>query len=112
MSPGPHKEGMAVSVIEETIDGTLDANGQLRLSNQPRLPPGPVTVTIRVAATVGARRGLADVIREIAAEQRSRGFPGRSAADLRAEEDARLADDAERDRELDATRRNFLPGGP
>ena len=98
-----------MSAAEETIDATLDANGQLRLSHVPQLPPGPVQVTIRVATPVGLRRGLADVIREIAAGQRSRGFPGRSAAELRAEEEARLAEDAERDRELDAGRR---PGGP
>ena len=94
---------------EETIEGMLDANGQLQLSQQPQLPPGPVYVTIRVAAPVGLRHGLTDVIREIAAGQRSRGFPGRSTAELRAEEDARLAEDADRDRELDAGRR---PGGP
>ena len=70
-----------MNVIEETIDATLDSNGQLRLTHQPRLPPGPVRVTIRAAAPAGRRRGLADVIREIAAEQRSRGFPGRSAED-------------------------------
>ena len=52
------------------------------------------------------------MIREIAAEQRSRGFPGRSAGDLRAEDDARLAEDAERDRELDAARRAASLGGP
>ena len=56
-------------------------------------------------------RGLADVIREIAAEQRSRGFPGRSAEDLRADADAdadaQRAEDAERERELDAA-----PAGP
>jgi hypothetical protein len=100
-----------VSFVEETIDATLDSNGQLRLSHPPRLPPGPVQVTIRAAAQA-PRRGLADVIREIAAEQRSRDFPGRSAADLRAEEDARLAEDAERDRELDAARRPASPGEP
>jgi len=55
---------------------------------------------------------LADVIREIAAEQRSRGFPGRSAEDLRAEDDERLAEDAERDQELDAARRGASSGGP
>jgi hypothetical protein len=44
------------------------------------------------------------VIREIAAEQRSRGFPGRSAEDLRAEEAERLAEDAERDQELAVAR--------
>src|SRR5881628_1674504 len=78
-----------MNVIEETIEATLDSNGQLRLTHQPQLPPGPVRVTIRVAAGVGPRRGLADVIREIAAGQRSRGFPGRSAEDLRAEDAAR-----------------------
>jgi hypothetical protein len=101
-----------VNPIEETIDATLDASGQLRLSQQPRLPPGPVRVTIRVAAASGPRRGLADVIRQIAADQRARGFPGRSAAELRAEEDARLDEDAERDRELDASRRAASLGGP
>ena len=101
-----------MSAIEETIDGTLDTNGQLRLSHQPQLPPGPVRVTIRATTAPGPCRGLADVIREIAAAQRSRGFPGRSAADLRAEEEARFDEDAERDRELDAARRAASPGGP
>lgn len=101
-----------MNVIEETIEATLDASGQLRLTRHPRLSPGPVRVTIRAAAAVARQRGLADVIREIAAEQRARGFPGRSAEDLRAEEDARLAEDAERDRELDAVRRGASTGGP
>jgi hypothetical protein len=101
-----------VGAIEETIEATLDANGQLLLSHPPRLPPGPVRVTIRTVRTAGPRRGLADVIREIAAEQRARGFPGRSAAELRAEDDGRQDEDAERDRELDAARRTASPGGP
>jgi hypothetical protein len=104
--------GLAVNAIEETIEGTLDPNGQLRLAHQPQVPPGPVRVTVRATAALGAQRGLADVIQEIAADQRSRGFLGRSAEDLRAEEDARLAEDAERDRELDAARRSGSPGGP
>jgi hypothetical protein len=94
-----------MNLIEETIVGRLSANGQLQLAHQPRLPPGPVQVTIRVAAAVSPSRGLADVIRDIAAERRSRSFPGRSAEDLRTEDEARLADDAERDLELDAARR-------
>ena len=75
-----------------------------------QLPPGPVRVTIRVAAPGGPQRGLADVIREIAAGQRTRGFPGRSADDLRAEDDARMAEDAERERQLDAARRGASSG--
>ncbi len=101
-----------MNVTEETIDAMLDSNGQLRLTHQPRLPPGPVRVTIRVAATLGPQHGLADVIREIAAEQRSHGYPGRSAEDLSSEDDARLAEEAERDRELDAACRGSSSGGP
>jgi hypothetical protein len=103
---------MSVDVVEETIEATLDANGQLTLTHQPRLPPGPVQVTIRVAAAGRPQRGLADTVREIAAEQRARGFPGRSARDLRTEEDVCLAEDVERDRELDSARRSATPGGP
>ncbi len=65
-----------MSALEETIDATLDSNGHLQLSHQPQLPPGPVRVTIRAAVT-GPRRGLADVIREIRADQIARGFQGR-----------------------------------
>lgn len=101
-----------MNVTEETIAATLDSNGDLRLSHPPQLPPGPVQVTIRAATTAGSRRGLADVIREIATEQRARGFAGRSAADIRAEEDARSAEDAERDQELDAARRGGSAGRP
>ena len=101
-----------MKVIVETIDATLDSNGLLRLAHQPRLPAGPVRVTIRVPAAVGPRRGMADVIEEIDAGQRLRGFHGRTAAELQAEEEARQAEDEERDREHDAARRVASPGGP
>jgi hypothetical protein len=101
-----------VSALEETIDATLDANGQLSLSHPPRLPPGPVQVTIRPAAVAGPRRGLADVIREIRADQVARGFHGRSTAELQADEAAQQEEDAERDRELDAARNPSPPGSP
>jgi hypothetical protein len=98
-----------MNLSEETIDATLDSSAQLLLTRQPRLPPGPVRVTIRVGATV-PRRGLADVIRDIASDQRSRGFPGRSAAELQAEDDARLAEDEQREQELDGARRSQQDG--
>ncbi len=101
-----------MNVLEETIDATLDSNGQLRLTHLPRVPPGPVRVTIRVAAKGAPQRGLADVVQEIAAEQRSRGFPGRSAEDMRAEDDERLAEDAKRELELDAARLGNSSGAP
>jgi hypothetical protein len=95
-----------VSGIEETIDATLDPSGQLQLSHTPRLPPGPVRVTIRVANLPRPKRGLADIVRSIAAEQRARGFPGLSPAELRAVDDERVQDDAHRDGELDSARRS------
>jgi hypothetical protein len=101
-----------MSTTEVTINATLDANGQLQLSSPPQLPPGLVQVTIRTVAAIQRRRGIADVAREIAAEQRARGYSGRSETDLRAEEEARLEEDAARDRELDAARRTARPGGP
>ncbi len=101
-----------MNLIEETIDATLDANGQLRLMQQPRLSPGPVRVTIRAANVVAPQRGLADVIQEISFEQRSRGFAGQSAQDLRAQQDSDVDEDTERDRELDAARGRTSTGGP
>jgi hypothetical protein len=98
--------------MEETIDGTLDSQGQLQLAHQPQLPPGPVRVTIRSSGTPMPRRGLADVIRDLAAEQRSAGFAGRSAAEIRIAEDASSNEDAERDRELEAARRAGSSRGP
>lgn len=99
-----------MNITEETIAATLDSNGRLRLSHTPQLPPGPVQVTIRATTVAGSRRGLEDVIREIATEQRARGFAGRSAADIRAEADARSAEDAERDQELDTACRGDSSG--
>ena len=101
-----------MSAFEETIDATLDASGLLSLSHRPHLPPGPVRVTIRAASAVAPRRGLSDVIREIAAEQRASGFPGRSAEDIAAEAAEQLEEDAERDRVLDAARSGSAPGTP
>ena len=98
-----------MSLIEETLDATLNENGQLQLAHQPQLPPGPVQVTIRIAAAP-PKCSLAGVLREIAAEQRAREFPGRTADELGAEEEANLAKDAERDRELDAARGELASG--
>lgn len=100
-----------MSLSEETIDATLDANGHLHLAQQPQLAPGPVRVTIR-AAVPGTQCGLADLLRAIATEQRARGFPGRSAAEIQAEDAAHQVEDAERDQELAAARSGAAPGGP
>lgn len=101
-----------MNVVEETIDATLDANGGLTLSHLPHLPPGPVRVTIRALSGPGQHRGLADVVRDISAGQRSRGFPGRSAGELNAEDEARLAEDDKRDQQLSDARSRDISRSP
>lgn len=90
-----------MNVIEETIEATLDSNGQLRLTHPPQVPPGPVRVTIRVATPGGPQRGLADVIREIRADQVARGFHGLTTEQLRQREAEIEAQDDEYDREME-----------
>jgi hypothetical protein len=75
-----------MNVVQETIDAVLDANGRLLLAHQPRLPSGPVRVTIRLGAATAPKRGLAEVIREIRADQIARGFQGLTAEELQRRE--------------------------
>ncbi len=68
-----------MSTFEETIEATLNADGQIVLSRPTTAPPGPIQVTIRTAASAPSekpaiREAVADVIRRIAARQR-RGIP-------------------------------------
>jgi hypothetical protein len=100
-----------MSLTEEVIDAVLEADGTLKLSHPPMVSPGPVRVTIN---TLSSRptRGMADVIREIAAEQRARGYPGRTAEEMKAEEELQAEEDDERARGLDSARRKAGPGVP
>lgn len=91
-----------MSLIEETIDATLDSNGQLQLSQQPSLPPGPVRVTIRRATAPKA--SLADVCRDIRAGQIARRFQGLTTEQLRQLEADMEAEDDEYDREMERAR--------
>jgi len=100
-----------MSLTEEVIEAVLESDGSLRLSHAPLIPPGPVRVTI---STLLPRpiRGLADALRDLAAEQRGRGYMGRTAEELKAEEELQAEEDEERDRELDTARRPTGPGVP
>lgn len=100
-----------MSLAEEEIDAVLEADGTLRLSQKPQLAPGPVRVTLSPISQ-SPQRGLADVIREIAASQRARGYPGRTAEEIRAESQLLAQEDDDRNRELDAARRRLGPGAP
>lgn len=99
-----------MSLDEEAIDGVPDSSGELQLSVQPHLPPGPVQLTIRIAAPAGQMRRLADVVRVSVSDQRARGFPGQMAEEICAEEETRMSEDTDRDRNLDAARRRATPG--
>jgi hypothetical protein len=102
---------IAMSLTEEVIDAVLEADGSLRLSHSPTISPGPVRVTISTVSPQ-PKRGMADVIREIAAEQRARGYMGRSAEELKAEEELQHEEDEERDREQESARQKAGPGVP
>ena len=93
-----------MDLSEETIDATLERDGTLHLSHPPHLPPGQVRVTIHSVAALPRRRTLADVIREIQADQTARGFTGLTVEELAVWEADRSADDAERDRTTEAAR--------
>ena len=90
-----------MEITEETIEATLDLNGQLQLTHPPSLPPGPVRVTIRTASASRPKRGLADVLREIRADQIARGYQGLTAEQLRQREAETEAENDEYDREME-----------
>ena len=86
---------------EEVIDATIEPNGTLRLAQPPRLPPGPVRVTIQAIVPTPPRRTLTDVIREIRAGQIARGYRGLTAEELRRREAELEAENDEYDREME-----------
>ncbi len=90
-----------MEITEETIEATLDLNGQLQLTHPPSLPPGPVRVTIRAASASKPKRGLADVGREIRADQLARGYQGLTTEQLRQREAEAEAENEEYDREME-----------
>ena len=90
-----------MSLAEEVLDATLEPDGTLRLSHQPQMPPGPVRVTIQMVRPTPPARTLADVIREIRADQIARGFQGLTTEQLRQQEAERTAENEEYDREME-----------
>jgi hypothetical protein len=81
-----------------TVRGTVRPDGTLELDRSVSLPPGPVWVTIEPepsAAPERPHRGLIEVLDEIHASQRARGFKGSSAEEIDADEARRRAEDAE-----------------
>jgi hypothetical protein len=102
-----------MSLTEETIDGTLQADGTLALDHEPTLQPGRVRVIIQaVPATPARRRGLADTIADIQASRRAAGLQGKTAAEMQADEAARQADEDDYERQMETLWSQTRSGPP
>ena len=91
-----------MSLTETVIEGTLKPDGTLELDQKPSLSPGRVQVTVKpLAAPTPKRRGLVDVIDEIRRDQLARGYQGRSAEEMAADEAERKAEEDDYDRRME-----------
>jgi hypothetical protein len=78
------------------VHGTLRHDGTLELDEKPPLAPGRVQVTILpmpAPAVAQPRRTILDVVDEIHASQKARGYHGRSAEEMEADEAERRAEE-------------------
>jgi len=84
---------------EAVIEGTLKADGTLELDEKPNLSPGRVLVVVQsLPKRAAPKGGLVEVMDEIRAGQRARGYQGRTLEEMQAEEKARQEEDEEYDR--------------
>lgn len=92
-----------------TVEGTLTPNGTVQLDQLPNLPPGRVHVTMQPAqcAALPSSR-LTDLIDEIHAGQKARGFQGRSEQEI---ETGLREGEAEYEARMQAARSKPQPDG-
>ena len=97
-----------MGLTETIIEGTSKPDGTLELDQKPSLSPGRVRVIVQpLSKPAPPIRGLVEVMDDIRAGQRVRGYLGRSPDTARAEEVARQEEDAEYDQRCER-----LWGGP
>ena len=97
-----------MSLTETVLEGTLKPDGTLELDQKPSLSPGRVQVIVQpLSKPAPLKRGLVEVMDEIRASQRARGFLGRTLESAQAEEKAHQEEDAEYDQRCEQ-----LWGGP
>ena len=78
------------------VRGTLKEDGTLELDEKPNLSPGPVRVIVEPVDPSGeSRPGLLEVLDQIHAAQRARGFKGLTEEEMAAEIAARRREDEE-----------------
>ena len=97
-----------MSLTETVIEGTLKPDGTLELDEKPNVSPGRVQVIVQpLLKRVPTKRGLAEVMDDIRASQRARGYQGRTLEASQAEEKVRQEEDAEYEQRCEQ-----LWGGP
>jgi hypothetical protein len=97
-----------MSLTETVIEGTLRPDGTLELDRKPNLSPGRVQVIVQpLSKPSPAKRGLVEIMDDIRAGQRVRGYQGRTLETTQAEDKARQEEDADYDRRCE-----HLWGGP
>jgi len=96
-----------MSLTEIVVEGTLKPDGTLELDQKPSLAPGRVQVIVKPLPSPTGRRGLVEVMDEIRQSQRARGYQGRTAQEMQAEEMARQEEDEDYERRCEQ-----LWGGP
>jgi hypothetical protein len=88
-----------MSLTESVVEGTLKSDGTLELDERPNLSPGRVQVTVQpLPNPASAKRGLVEVMDDIRASQRARGYQARTLETALAEDKDRQEEDAEYDR--------------
>jgi hypothetical protein len=102
-----------MSLREVVVEGTLKPDGTLELDQKPSLSPGRVQVIVKpLTAAPAGRRGLVDVIDEIRRDQLARGYQGRTAEELAADEAERRAEEDDYDRRMQELWAQTQSGAP
>ena len=99
-----------MSPNESVIEGTLQPDGTLVLDKKPNLSPGRVQVIVQPLSIPGpTQRGLVEVMDDIRASQRARGYQGRTPEAAQAEEAARQEEDGEDEQRCEQLWGGLLP---
>jgi len=97
-----------MGLTETVIEGTIQPDGTLELDQKPNLSPGRVQVIVQPFSNPAPTKpGLVEVLDDIRASQRARGYQGRTLEAAQAEEKNRQEEDAEYDQRCEQ-----LWGGP
>ena len=102
-----------MSLTESVVEGTLKPDGTLELDEKPNLSPGRVQVIVKpLVSSPAKRRGLVDVIDEIRRDQLARGYQGRTAEEMAADEAERRAEEDDYDRRMQELWAQTQSGSP